>query len=53
MIRILLDVLVKFGLIMEDIFFIVLFLLDEMTAFGFDLIDEVFLFFDCLFVGFL
>lgn len=48
-----LDVLVELGLAMGDIFLIVLFLFDEVFAFGLDFIDLIFLFSDDLFIGFL
>lgn len=53
MIRVLLDVLIEFGLVVSNIFFVVLFLFDQMAAFVFDLIDEVLLLFDSLLISFL
>lgn len=53
MIGVLLDVLIEFGLVVSNIFFVVLFLFDQMAALVFDLVDEVLLLFDSLLISFL
>jgi hypothetical protein len=51
MLGILLDVFVKFGLVMCNILLVILFLLDKVLALSLDLINLVFLFLNDLLIG--